>query len=310
MIKGGVYLLYGQETYLIKQFIKNTIDSIQHKDVNICTVNEFSETTISSCLQVPFLADYRLIIVEGELFKNKNEALLKYIEQPADSTILLLVPPSVDGRKALYKKLKKSDRLLEFKKLKGKELIDFIKQRTEKQGAKISKEAILMLIEKTGYEHVENTTLFDITNNIDKLISSNKGDITVEIVDKLVGDTINDNIFLLVDYIVKKEANKAYTHLDGLLLYKENTINLISLILRYFRIIYKIKCLNTQNKSIICKSLGIHPISLKNIHFNLTLDVIDKCINACVEKISGIKDGTIKDTLAIQILLAEILSFI
>ena len=116
----NVYLLYGPEAYLRKQYrdklraaSQNPEDTMNYhyfegKDVNFGQVIDLAQT-------LPFFADIRLIVIENSnLFKQASDQMADYIKEVPDTTRFLFVEEEVDKRGRLYKAIKDVGRVVEF----------------------------------------------------------------------------------------------------------------------------------------------------------------------------------------------------
>ena len=105
----NVYLLYGEEAYLKKQYkdkLRNALVSpddnmnyayYEGKGININEVIDLAET-------LPFFAERRLIVLEDTgLFKSASPELADYIKEMPDTTSMIFVETEVDKRGKLYK---------------------------------------------------------------------------------------------------------------------------------------------------------------------------------------------------------------
>ena len=104
-----VYLLYGEEAYLRKQYkdrLKNALcadgDTMnfhycEGKDVNVPQIIDLAET-------LPFLAERRVLLIENSgLFKRGGETLADYLKAPCDTAFFIFAETEVDKRSKLYK---------------------------------------------------------------------------------------------------------------------------------------------------------------------------------------------------------------
>ena len=114
-IKSGqfkkIYLLYGDEAYLKKQYkdkLKKALvqpddtmnfTAYEGKDTNPKEVIDLSET-------LPFFADRRVILIENSgFFKGSCEELAEYIPQVPDTTLFLFVEEEVDKINPVMKQI-------------------------------------------------------------------------------------------------------------------------------------------------------------------------------------------------------------
>ena len=98
-----VYLLYGEERYLIRQYrdklkkaLSNPDDtmnftSFEGEDINVKEVIDLAET-------LPFFADRRVIFLEdSKLFKKGGDELGEYLAELPDSTYLVFVEEEINA---------------------------------------------------------------------------------------------------------------------------------------------------------------------------------------------------------------------
>ena len=115
-----MYLLYGKERYLIRQYrdkLKNAIvpsddtmnvTTFEGEGLNIREIIELAET-------LPFFAEHRLIVIEdSKFFKKGGDELAEYLKQIPESTYVIFVEEEVDKRSKIYKALSKNGKAVEF----------------------------------------------------------------------------------------------------------------------------------------------------------------------------------------------------
>ena len=140
-----VYLLYGDEAYLKKQYKDKLIKALvaegdtmnfsayEGKGINPKEIIDLAET-------LPFFSDRRVILIENSGFaKNSCEDLANYMaETPADSTCFLFVEEEVDKRNKLYKVVSKIGRAIEFGTQNEDLLVRWIVGRLKKENKNIT----------------------------------------------------------------------------------------------------------------------------------------------------------------------------
>ena len=115
-----MYLLYGAEAYLKKQYKDKLIKALvaegdtmnfsayEGKGINPKELIDLAET-------LPFFAERRVILVENSgFFKNSCDDLAEYLLEPAASTCFLFVEEEVDKRSKMYKAVAKGGKAVEF----------------------------------------------------------------------------------------------------------------------------------------------------------------------------------------------------
>ena len=212
-----MYLLYGEEDYLRKQYrdkLKAALtvpdDTMNYhyyegKDIDIPQLIDLAET-------MPFFADRRVIILENSgLCKSGGDALAEYLKQPAQSVVVILVESQVDKRSKLFKVLKEQGRACEFVVQNEQTLKRWIASLAGQDNRKISEQTAEYFLEKTG------TDMANIRTEWEKLICYTMGReiITSDDIDVICTQRVSNRIFDMVaaiaekSGIAKKDAEKA-----------------------------------------------------------------------------------------------------
>ena len=274
-----IYLLYGTESFLIhetKQLLLTHVLEEDEIDFNFSSY-DLEETPIESVLEdaetLPFMGEKRLIFIHNPGFltaektKDKIEHNLSkleaYLKEPAPFTVLVLVAPyeKLDERKKLTKELKKTAVIFEAKKLLEPELKQWIFERAAYHQVNIDEAANARMIELVG------ANLFMLTSEFDKLAlyvgESRK--ITEAIVEELVSKSLEQNIFSLVDKIVKRKIEEALRIYYDLIKQNEEPLKILAIITGQFRLIYQVKELSRKGygQQQIAGYLKTHPYRVK-----------------------------------------------
>ena len=173
-IKNGsfqpVYLLYGEERYLIKQYkdkLKKALcapdDNMNNhffegKGINIGEVIDLAET-------MPFFADRKVIFLENSgLLKSGGEQLAEYIGEQNETTVLILAETEVDKRSKLFKAIQSKGCAVEFSAQDENTLKRWVAGILAKEGKKIAESTAQLFLSKTG------TDMENIHGELEKLI--------------------------------------------------------------------------------------------------------------------------------------------
>ena len=262
-----IYLIISEDSFSINQELNNIINN--DKDVEIIkydllesklenvietldTYNFFSNKKIVICENPTFItSESNKLITESDLIQLEN-----YLNNPSKENILVLVVKNkLDERKKLTKKIKEVAKILD----KPLNINSHIKNNLD--GYKMDNKTIDYLI-KYCKENKDR-----IINEFEKLKSfkyDNK-EITISDIDNYVTKTLDDNIFELIDAIIKKDKKKALRTYDELLIQNEEPIKILVLIANKFRSLYQIKILSKKglNNEDIAKKLSLHPYTVK-----------------------------------------------
>jgi DNA polymerase-3 subunit delta len=240
-----VYFLHGEEPYFIDEIVNyfenNVIDEsmrdfnqtvIYGRDVNAREVADF-------CRRFPMMGDKQLVLVKEaqELTANnrKLDDLLPYIENPLDSTVLVMAfkYKNVDKRRTFYNKLKKSLKsvIFESKKIYDNQIPNWIENHINSKGYKIDPVSTQLLADHVGND------LGRLVNEIDKLtINLGKdGVITSDLIEKNIGISKDYNVFEFTKALGSKDVFKAqqivkYFEANP----KDNPLQMITVILYNF----------------------------------------------------------------------------
>ena len=127
-----VYLLYGEERYLIRQYrdkLKNALaspedtmnfTSFEGDDINVKEIIDLAET-------LPFFAERRVILIEdSKLFKKGGDELGEYMDALPETTYFVFVEEEVDKRSKLFKAVGKCGNAIEFGKQTDETLMKWV----------------------------------------------------------------------------------------------------------------------------------------------------------------------------------------
>jgi DNA polymerase III subunit delta len=208
-----VYFLSGEEAYYIDE-----ISDYIEKNVLTETEKEFNQTIIygrdttvlsiiSAAKRYPMMANYQVVIIKEAQDVQKIEELEKYIENPLQSTLLVInyKYKKVDKRKTFSKLVEKKGVLFESKKLYDNQVPEWINKFVNLKGYRITPKATAMLSEYLG------TDLSKIVNEISKLILNipEKAEINERLVEQNIGISKDFNIFELQNAIGTRNIVKA-----------------------------------------------------------------------------------------------------
>ncbi|MFJ5715436.1 DNA polymerase III subunit delta [Neobacillus sp. NPDC093127] len=274
-----IYLLYGTEAYLInetKQLLLNEVLTEEEKDFNF-SVYDLADTPIDVALEdaetFPFFGERKVIFLHNPAFltaeksKEKIEHNLAkfeaYLKEPAPYTVMVISAPyeKLDERKKITKELKRNAELVEAKKLKEHELINWVKNRAKSSGIEFEPNAIEHLVALVG------TNMFMITSEVDKLAlyAADQKKIDVNLVEKLVSRSLEQNIFTLIEKVVQRKLDEALRIYYDLLKQNEEPIKILALLAGQFRLIYQVKELSRRGygQQQIAGYLKTHPFRVK-----------------------------------------------
>lgn len=226
------------------------------------------ETPISVAIEdldtYNFLSTNKVVICDNAYFLTANkprnvvshneEELERYLKNPSSDNILIMICDKLDARKRIVKMIDKKFIL-------GGEVIidDLIKERLADY--KMDFKTIKYLI---NYCDNDNER---ILNELEKLkcYKMLEKEITIDDINETVIKLSGDTIFDLIDSIVTKNKNKAYSITQELIAKGEDISKIIIMTADQFRLMYQVKTFLKEgyNQESIATKLKIHPYRVK-----------------------------------------------
>lgn len=326
-----VYLLYGNEMYLKDYIISNIKDKYINKtfeSLNMIHINGKETTTeaiINACETLPFMSDKKIVIVEDlQVFTSKKETgsideeeLCNYMKNLNSATCLIFIisEDKIDNRKKIIKVIKENGGVVELSKLKDLELIKWTQSIFSKNQKEISKVNIQYFLSKSGYYELSDRTLYDLTNEIDKICSylGNRKTVEKEDIDKGVVKSLQNNVFSFVDALGQKKADVALSIFNDMILDNEPIQLILHMIIRQLRLLMLTKLYEEKGYSqgVISQKLSTPTFVIKKLVSqinNFTVDDLGVILEKALDVDRSIKTGQIDWKLAVEMFIAEISS--
>ncbi len=142
---------------------------------------------------------------KDNLKEEDEDFLARYLERPAETSILIFIADELDKRRKVSKLLLGNCVAVEFPELKDDELIVWTKTKLKDQNIEAEERALRLLIGLVG------NNLRRLTNEIEKLCVASLPDsiITCELVDSLVLNSRELSNFDLTDHLLSKNKKQA-----------------------------------------------------------------------------------------------------
>lgn len=305
-----VYLLYGEETFLVNHYKNRLREAIIGEDTMNVSAFEGKGLDVEELLRLadtmPFFAERRLILVEDSgFFKSAPEALVSYLPSMPDTTCLIFVESQVDKRNRLYKKVKEMGYAAELARQDTAQLSRWAAGILTKEGKKITGRTMELFLSMTG-DDMEH-----IWMELEKLISYTMGRevITDEDVKAICTVQVTNKIFDMVAAIVNGQRKKAMDLYEDLLTLKEPPMRILFLIARQFNQLLQVKELMAQGleRGAIASKLKMQPFVVgKTIPQakQFSREQILACVQLCVEMEEAVKSGRLQDRMAVELLIA------
>ncbi|GHU44113.1 DNA polymerase III subunit delta [Clostridia bacterium] len=306
----SVYLLYGEERYLKRQYkdkLANAIlpaddtmnrSSFDGKDVKPAEVIDLAET-------LPFFAERRLLILTGSgLMKSGGEELSDYMKNIPPFTYFLFVEDEVDKRSKLYKSVKAAGRVVEFPRQTQAVLSKWILMRLKKENKQITETALHSFLQAVGDD------MDYIEKELEKLLCYTMGKDSIE--DSDIADIcvfpVTNHIFDMINAMAERNPTKTLSYYYELLALKEAPMRILFLIVRQFRILMMVKELAGASSAEIASKVGIPPFTVKKDLMqakSFSKERLKEAFFDCGETEEAVKSGRLGDRLGVELLLVR-----
>lgn len=307
-----MYLLYGEETYLIKQYkdkLKNALlppgdtmnlTCLEGKEIVVPEVVDLAET-------MPFFADRRLIVLENSgLFKHGGEALAAYLGELSPTAFFIFAEREVDKRSRLFKCVQKNGRVVEFGVQDEATLQRWILGLVKKENKQITGQALQLFLEKTG------TDMENIRAELEKLLcyTLERESILPEDVEAVCTHRVSNQIFDMINAIAEKRQKQALELYYDLLTLKEPPMRILFLIARQYNLLLQVKELKKKgydNKTISSKT-GLHSFLVGKYAAQAAkfrTAALKTAVADCVEAEEAVKTGRMSDRMSVELLIVR-----
>lgn len=302
-----MYLIYGEEEFLIENEVTNIISKSGVDELNISKYDLLFDSLkdiIDDACTVSLFSDKKIVVINN--FDNISkiddkivDEFDKFIHNISSDVILILACTKLDERKKLTKELKKLCTVKEFNK--NKNISNTV--RSMFQDYRIDYSTVDLLIKIVGNDLMilNQEAIKLMTYKTDKVI-------TKEDVLSLCSSNSNDDIFDLINAVVSKDKDRALSIYSNLIRSNEEPIKIIITLANQFRLIYQCKKLYKKGNSedSISKIIDVHPYRVKlalEKGKNYSSKVILNYLDNLSDIDNNIKSGVIDKNLAFELFL-------
>ena len=309
-----VYLLYGEERYLRKQYTDRLCKALcpyddqmnthfyEGKDINVGEIIDLAET-------LPFLAQRRVIFISNSgLFKSGGEKMAEYLSEPCETTLFVFTESEVDKRSKLFKAVQSKGYAAEFAVQDENTLKRWIAGVLGREGKRITENTVQLFLTRTG------TDMENIQMELEKLICycMDKDVITAEDVETICTTRITNHIFDMIGAIADKQTHTALQLYYDLLALREPPMRILFLIARQCNMLLQVKELKSRghDNKFIGSKLGVAPFIAGKYVTQATrfkTAELKKAVRQCVEAEEAVKSGRMNDMMSVEMLIVSVL---
>jgi DNA polymerase-3 subunit delta len=322
-----VYVCYGAEAYLMQEFIAYLTNQWIEPADREFAVSKFdlSESNVELAIEdaetPPFVGSRKLIIAKDAGFftgakdssklEHRIERLAEYLKSPVDFSIIVFTvnADKLDERKKLVKSVIELKGNIPFQAMSADDLTHWVRRQADKHKIVFEDGADQTLIQNC------NGNLQAISGELSKLsIYAGAGQVvTRDSVDQLVARSMEQNIFLMIEEMVKLRLDKALAIYYELLKHKEEPIKILALMARQFRNMLLIKQLSNQGytQQQLASSLSLHPYAVKIAADQARAYDVEKlklAVTRLAEADYQMKTGQIDKVLALELFMLKLVS--
>jgi DNA polymerase-3 subunit delta len=225
-LKGGriepLYLLFGPENYLRDAAARAVADAAlkgavlrEFNESNFSLATADVQQAIAAAEQLPMMGARRVVRVSefARLREADEEALVRYVTRPAETSVFIFVADELDKRRRLSKTLLEACTAVEFAALADAELAGWARDRLRHLSASADERTLRQIIALTG------ASVRQLATELEKLATAALpgGHISMEAVDALVGRSRELSNFELTDHLIARDRRRALETLRKLL---------------------------------------------------------------------------------------------
>ena len=307
----SVYLIYGEEDYLRKQYKDRMREALIGDDTMNYNYYEGKGISVKELIDVgetlPFFNERRLILVENSgFFSSSQEELAGYLKEKPETTCFLFVEKDVDKRNKLFKTVSSLGYAANMTAPDERTLIRWISGILKKEQRFMREDAMRHFLERI------DTDMENIRRELDKLAVYTDGaqEITVGDIDEVCTVYTESQVFDMVRSVAEKQQSKALELYYDLIAQKEAPMRILYWITRQFNQLYQIKDLQSKGypDHVIAERMGVRDFVVrknKTLCQRFSLEELRKSIQICVEREEDVKTGRLNDRMAVELLIIQ-----
>lgn len=217
-----LYLLVGCEGYLRDEaavdITATTLSGTLLREFNESSFSLLTDTAmaaIAAAEQLPMMSERRVVRIKdfAKLRETDEQIIIRYLQRPADSTVMIFVADDLDKRKILTKTLLTNCAVVEFPAVKDAEAKSWARTRLKRLKTTADERVLTDIVRLVG------TNLQTLASELDKLAAAavETRQITAELVDELIDRSRELSNFDLGDQLIAGDRRRALETLHRLL---------------------------------------------------------------------------------------------
>ncbi len=257
----NVWLFYGEDVFHIKSRINQLIRQHDIDEFNVTTYDceevDIDEA-VNDAMTIPFMSEKKAVVAKNALFlspkkKGKNEPdqdparLVEYLEHPPEETLFIVTVPhaSLNGKLKAVKMLKGRAKVVECRLKSSQDLTSWVKRQLANQGLHIETDALKELMKRIG----TSTEMAYLELKKLLLYATDMETIDVKTIEKVITKNIEDNVYEITNALLGKDHKRALEVYHDLILYSEDPLRILGIVVAKFREMLEVKTLLEQGYS-------------------------------------------------------------
>ena len=258
-----LYLLLGTESYLrdhsAREITNAALSGTLLREFNECGFSLLSDpiqAAIAAAEQLPMMSERRVVRIKdfAKLREADEEVLIRYLNNPVASTVMIFIADELDKRKKGTKTLLDKCAVVEFSPLKDAEAKAWARMRLKELKVTADEQVLTEIVRLVG------TDTQTLLTELDKLAAAaiDTGRITLELVDELIGRSRELSNFELGDHLLAHNRKRALETLHRLLDDGAEPVMLIGLIAgNYHRLALGKQLLTQGTRDDVLKNISL-----------------------------------------------------
>lgn len=307
-----VYLFYGEEGYLKRQYRDRLCRALlqdddtmnfskyEGKGINEGEIIDLAET-------MPFLAEYRVILIENSgFFKNKADKLADYMANLPDYLCMVFVENEVDKRSRMFKAVQKAGRTVEFAKQDAQTLTMWVSGILKRENKKITRQNLELFFTKTGND------MGNIEHELEKLLcyTLDHEIVTDEDIEAVCTEQVSNQVFDMVRAVTSKNQKRALELYYDLLSLKEPPLKILALIAREFNLMMQVKAMALKggDARTIAAKTGLRDFAVRKympLIKAYSMEQLEAAVEECTSTENDVKTGHLGDTMSVELLIIK-----
>ncbi len=306
-----IYLLYGDEAYLRRQYKDRLKQGICGDDTMNYSYLEGksakAEEIMAMLDTMPFFADRRLVVIENSgFFKSANEKLLEYLPQIPDTAVAVFVEEEIDKRSKMFKKVKELGYICELSQQKPAVLEKWINGLLKAEGKKMNGPALDYFLAVCGND------MNHISSELEKLISytGDREIITIDDMNEICSTVTVSKIFDMIDAMGNKNRTKTLSLYYDMIEVKEPPMRILYMLSRQFNIMLGAGELAAggMNAKEIAAKMGLAPFVVNKAlgqTGKFKSSDLKNALRECIGVEEDVKNGKMEDKIGVEMILVK-----